>query len=135
MIEYGFVRQLDTDFDSAVELVTQQLRSEGFGVLAAIDLREKFREKLGIEFKRYVILGACDPASAYKALCVEENIGLMLPCNVIVYERDGGATVAVIRPTAAMQMIDNLDLRRLARDVERRLKSVIDSLQPVAAAP
>ena len=83
--------------------------------------------------RKYVILGACDPANACKALMAEENIGLMLPCNVIVYESDGGTTVGVVRPTVAMQMIDNPDLQRIAKDIERRLKSVIDALQPVAA--
>ena len=134
MIEYGFVRHLDMDFEPTVELVKEQLKSEGFGIMMAIDLKEKFEEKLGIDFKRYVILGTCDPTNACKAIMAEENIGLMLPCNVIVYESDGGTAVGVIRPTIAMQMIDNLDLRRIAKDVERRLKNVVDSLHPVEVA-
>jgi len=133
MIEYGFVKELDTDFESALETVKNSLREEGFNILTAIDVREKFQEKLGIDFHKYIILGACDAASAHKALMVEEDIGLMLPCNVVVYETDGKARVAVIRPTVAMQMIDNPDLRRIAKDVERRLKHVIDSLQPAEA--
>jgi uncharacterized protein (DUF302 family) len=133
MIEYGFVRQLDMDLESAVELVKEHLQSKGFAVLTTIDVKERLQEKLGIEFKKYIILGVCDTVNTYKALCVEENIGLILPGNVVVYESDGGATVAVIRPTVAMQMIDNLDLRRVAKDIERRLKSVIDTLQPVGA--
>jgi len=135
MIDYGFVIELDMDFESTLEAVKEHLRGEGFGVLTAIDVREKLQDRLGIDFKRYMILGACDPASAHKALLEEENIGLMLPCNVIVYESDGKTTVAAIRPTVAMQMIDNPDLRRIAKDVERRLKHVIDSLQPVEALP
>ncbi len=80
-----------------------------------------------------MVLGVCDPINACKAIMAEEDIGLMLPCNVVVCESSAGGTkVAVIRPTAAMQMTDNLDLHRIAKDVERRLKSVIDSLQPVA---
>ncbi|OHB67173.1 MAG: hypothetical protein A2Y77_03280 [Planctomycetes bacterium RBG_13_62_9] len=133
-MEYGFVRHLDMDFEPTVELVKEQLKSEGFGIMMAIDLKEKFEEKLGIDFKRYVILGTCDPTNACKAIMAEENIGLMLPCNVIVYESDGGTAVGVIRPTIAMQMIDNLDLRRIAKDVERRLKNVVDSLHPVEVA-
>jgi len=133
MIDYGFVRELDVDFDAAVEMVRERLREEGFGVLTSIDVQEKLREKLGIEFERYVILGACDPASAHKALLAEENIGLMLPCNVIVYESHGRTRVAAVRPTVAMQMIDNLDLKRIAKDVERRLKHVMESLEPVTA--
>ncbi len=135
MTEYGFVKRLDMDFESAVELVKEHLQDGGFGVLTAIDVKERFQEKLGIDFKRYIILGVCDTVSTYKALCVEENIGLILPGNVIVYESDGGATVAVIRPTVVMQMIDNLDLRRVAKDIERRLKTVIDTLRPVGTAP
>jgi uncharacterized protein (DUF302 family) len=131
MTEYGFVRELDTDFESAVEAVKNSLREEGFNILMAIDVRAKLQDKLGIDFEKYVILGACDPVTAHKALMVEENIGLMLPCNVIVYEHDGKAIVGVIRPTVAMEMIDNPDLRRIAKDVERRLRRVIDSVQPV----
>lgn len=134
MIEYGFTKWLDLDFESAVELVKEQLVHAGFGILTAIDVKQKLEEKLDIDFKKYVILGACDPANACKALMAEETIGLMLPCNVIVYENDGGTTVGVIRPTVTMQMIDNLDLKRIAKDIERRLKNVIDALQPIAAA-
>jgi len=133
MINYGFVRELDTNFASAVEIVKERLQEAGFGVLMTIDVKEKFAEKLGIDTDEYRILGACDPASAQKAICAEPNIGLMLPCNVIVYETAGKTIVAAVRPTVAMQMIDNLDLHRIARDVERRLKEVIDSLEPVGA--
>jgi uncharacterized protein (DUF302 family) len=133
MTDYGFVKELDADFESTVEAVKDALREEGFSILVAIDVREKLREKLGIDFEKYIILGACDPASAHKALMAEENIGLMLPCNVVVYESDGKAVVAAIRPAVAMQMIDNPDLRRIAKDIERRLKHVIDALQPAGA--
>jgi uncharacterized protein (DUF302 family) len=134
MIEYGFTKWLDMDFESVVELVKEQLTHAGFGILTTIDVKQKLEEKLDIEFKKYVILGACDPANACKALLAEENIGLLLPCNVVVYESDGGATVGVVRPTVAMQMVDNLDLKRIAKDIERRLKNVIDALQPAVAA-
>ena len=134
MIEYGFTKWLDMDFESTVELVKEQLASAGFGILMIIDVKQKLEEKLDIEFKKYIILGACDPVNACKALMAEENIGLLLPCNVVVYESDGGAMVGVVRPTVALQMIDNLDLKRIAKDIERRLKGVIDALRPVAAA-
>ena len=134
MIEYGFTKWLDMDFESVVEMVKEQLAGAGFGILMAIDIKQKLEEKLDIEFRKYIILGACDPANACKALLAEENIGLLLPCNVVVYESDGGTTVGVVRPTVAMQMIDNLDLKRIAKDIERRLKTVIDTLQPIAAA-
>ena len=133
MIDYGFERELDTSFESAVEIVRERLQEAGFGVLTTIDVKEKFAEKLGIDMENYLILGVCDPAAAQKAICAEQNIGLMLPCNVIVYENCGRVIVAAVRPTVAMQMIDNLDLHRIARDIERRLKGFIDSLQPVGA--
>jgi uncharacterized protein (DUF302 family) len=134
MAEYGFIKWLDLDFESTVELLKEQLRNEGFGIVMTLDMQQIFTEKLDIEFRRYVILGVCDPVNACKAIMAEENIGLMLPCNVIVYESEGGTTVGVIRPTVAMRTLDNLDLHRIAKDVERRLKNVIDALQPVAAA-
>jgi uncharacterized protein (DUF302 family) len=133
MIEYGFTKWLDLDFESAIELVKEQLESEGFGILMAVDLKQKFEEKLGLDFKRYVILGACDAVNACKAIMAEECVGLLLPCNVVVYESDGGTMVGVVRPTVTMQMIDNLDVRRVAKDVERRLKNALDTLQPVVA--
>ncbi|MGE5293658.1 MAG: DUF302 domain-containing protein [Solirubrobacterales bacterium] len=133
MTEYGFVRELDIDFQSAVDMVRARLADAGFGILMDIDVGQKFHEKLGADIGNYLILGACDPVSACKAIFAEPNIGVMLPCNVIVYECSGKVIVAAIRPTMAMQMIDNLDLHRVARDVERRLKEVIDSLEPVEA--
>jgi len=96
-------------------------------------MKQKFEKKLGIDFRKYMIIGACDATNACKAIMAEENIGLLLPCNVIVYESEGGAVVGVIRPTVAMQMIENLDLHRIAKDIERRLKNVIDSLAPTGA--
>ena len=129
MSEYGFERQVDASFETAMEAVKESLKAEGFGVLTTIDVQEKFKEKLGIDFEKYVILGACDPKSAHKAIQAEQNIGLMLPCNVIVYEHEGQVTVSAIRPTVAMQMIDNRDLSNVAADVERRLKMVLDSMQ------
>lgn len=128
MINYGFVKELGLPFAGAVEAVTAALKKEGFGVLTTIDVREKFKEKLGIEFRNYVILGACNPPNALKAIEAEENIGLMLPCNVLVYEKAGKTVVGIIKPTVAMGMIDNEDLKPLALEVEARLKTVFDSL-------
>jgi len=135
MINYGYTKWLDMDFESAVELVKEQLQSQGFGIMMTLDMKQTFEEKLGIDFRKYMIIGACDATNACKAIMAEESIGLLLPCNVIVYESEGGAVVGVIRPTVAMQMIENLDLHRIAKDLERRLKNVIDSMQPVGAVP
>jgi uncharacterized protein (DUF302 family) len=128
MTTYGFRRQVDAPFEQAVETVTARLKDQGFGVLTRIDVTEKFREKLGIDFPKYVILGACNPASAHRALLAEEDIGLLLPCNVVVYEKDGRTVVAVIKPTVAMQMVDNPALKELAEAIEAKLQNVIESI-------
>ena len=128
MINYGFTKELQKPFAGTVEAVTEALKKEGFGILTKIDVKEKFKEKLGMEFRNYVILGACSPANAHKAILSEENIGLMLPCNVIVYEKDRKTVVGIIKPTVAMGMIDNIELKPLAVEVEAKLKKVFDSL-------
>lgn len=129
MLNYGFTKEVDIPFKKAIEVVTEALKQEGFGILCTIDVREKFREKLGIDFKEYTILGACNPKNAHKAILAEENIGLMLPCNVIVYEKEGKTVVSIIRPTAAMEMIDNELLSEIARIVEAQLKKVFESIR------
>ncbi len=128
MTDYGFSKVLNLPFAEAEEAVTQALKNEGFGILTRIDLREKFKKKLGIDFKKYVILGACNPANARKAIQAEEEIGLLLPCNVILYEKAGGTAVSFIRAAAVMKMIDNPELREVASDVESQLKRAFDSL-------
>ena len=128
MINYGFTKEFDLPYEQVIEKVTAKLANEGFGILSRIDVREKFREKLGIDFMKYVILGACNPAKAHSAILAEQDIGLMLPCNVIVYEKEGKTIVSVIKPTAAMQMINNKDLQEIAAAVEAKLSKVISSL-------
>jgi uncharacterized protein (DUF302 family) len=129
MIAYGFTKQVRAPFEKVVEDVTARLKDQGFGVLTTIDVKAKFKEKLGIDFKKYVILGACDPANAHAAILAEEDIGLLLPCNVIVYENDGGTVVSIIKPTVAMQMIDNPELKAIAEKVEAKLAHVIASIR------
>jgi uncharacterized protein (DUF302 family) len=128
MISYGFVKEVNAPFDQVLERLPGLLEKHGFGVISKIDLGQKLREKLGIEFRKYVILGACNPPSAFKALTAEENIGLMLPCNVIVYEKEGRTTVATIRPSAMMKTIGNSALTEIAEDIEEKLKRVIESI-------
>ncbi|KPJ53682.1 hypothetical protein AMJ39_03650 [candidate division TA06 bacterium DG_24] len=127
-MSYGFEKQTDLPFGRALEVVSEELKKEGFGILTEIDVKEKFREKLGIDFKKYIILGACNPPLAHQAILAEENIGLMLPCNVIVYEKEKGTGIAVIKPTAAMGMIANEKLRGVAEEVEAKLRKVFDSI-------
>lgn len=128
MINYGFTKEVNSSFQKVIETVSEELKKEGFGILTKIDVKEKFKEKLGIDFKKYVILGACSPSSAHEAIIAEENVGLMLPCNVIVYEKESKTVVSIIKPTAAMQMIDNEQLRQIAEKIEAKLKSVLDSI-------
>ena len=129
MISYGFTKELDLSFEKVREDVTKELAKEGFGILTEIDVQEKFREKLGISFRKYVILGACNPPNAYKAIMAEENIGLMLPCNVIIYEKGEKTVLSIIKPTVAMQMIGNAELRPIAAFVEDKLKKVFESIK------
>ncbi len=129
MIEYGFTKELKISFEKAVEVTIGELKKEGFGILTKIDVQEKFKEKLGIDFKKYVILGACNPSSAHKAILVEENIGLMLPCNVIVYEKGDKTIISIIKPTVAMEVTNSEELKQIAENVEAQLKKVFDSIK------
>jgi uncharacterized protein (DUF302 family) len=129
MIDYGFTKELDIPYETVIEQVREALKAEGFGVLTEIDVKEKMKEKLGLDMRKYVILGACNPQSAYKAILAEENVGLMLPCNVIVYEKSSKTVLSVIRPEVAMQMIDNAELQKLAMAVEGQLKRVFDAIK------
>lgn len=128
MIEYGFTKELDIGFEQAIEVVTNELKNEGFGILTNIPIHEKFKEKLDIDFHKYMILGACNPPSAHKAILTEENIGLMLPCNVILYEKDGKTVLSVIRPTVAMGMIENKTLHEIAMKIEAKLQRVFERI-------
>jgi len=129
MINYGFTKELSLPFEEAVGVVTEALKKEGFGILTKIDVKGKFKEKLGIDFKKYVILGSCNPSNAHKAILAEENIGLMLPCNVVLYQKGDKTIVSIIRPGVAMGMVDNEELRQIAMSVETKLKKVFESLK------
>jgi len=126
---YYFHRILDTTFDEAIDRVTEELKKEGFGILSEIDVQQALKKKLNVDFKKYTILGACNPPFAYQALQIEEMIGTMLPCNVIVLENDKGQVeVAAVDPVASMQAIKNPQLQEVADQVQGKLKKVIDSL-------
>ncbi len=129
MIKYGFEKQLNLDIDTSLQIVTERLKDQGFGIVSKIDMSEKFKEKLGIDYKKYIILGACSPKDAYNSVLAEENIGLLLPCNVILYEKDGGTMVSIIKPTVAMASVVNDELSKIAPLIEERLKKVIDSVR------
>jgi uncharacterized protein (DUF302 family) len=128
-MEYYFSTTIKTDFDEAIKKATEALKTEGFGVLTEIDIQAKLKEKLGVEFKKYKILGACNPASAYKALQSEDKIGVMLPCNVVVIDKGNGTTeVAAVHPLASMMAIQNPALESIAIEITEKLKRVIKML-------
>jgi uncharacterized protein (DUF302 family) len=126
---YAFKTTVILSFEEALEKVTEELKKEGFGVLTEIDVKETLKKKLDVDFRKYKILGACNPPNAYKALQAEKDIGLMLPCNVIVYESESGETVvAAIDPVAAMSPVGNIVLDTTATEVQRKLRNVIEAM-------
>lgn len=128
-MEYYFSKTIKGSFDNAVQKVTEALKAEGFGILTEIDLKATLKKRLDVDFYNYKILGACNPPFAYKALQVEDKIGTMLPCNIIVQERTAGEIeVSAVDPVASMQAIENKQLAGIANEVRSRLKKVIERL-------
>jgi len=128
-VSYYFSKTVDISFDDAVARVIRKLKEGGFGVLTEIDVRETLKTKLNVDFRKYRILGACNPPFAYQALQTEDKIGLMMPCNVIVQEAsDGSVEVAAIDPLESMSAVGNPALRDVAEQVRGKLKAVIDNL-------
>jgi uncharacterized protein (DUF302 family) len=126
---YYFSKTLETSFDDAVEKVTAALFAEGFGVISEVDLHEKLKLKLGVDFKKYRILGACNPAYSYKALQAEDKIGVMLPCNVLVIEQgDNKIEIAAVNPADAMMSVQNETVSQIAAEVGDKLRKSLDRL-------
>lgn len=129
MTTYGFSRKVEGGFDGAVQRVRDALQKEGFGVLTEIDVRETLKKKLDVDFRKYVILGACNPPFAYKALTAELETGLLMPCNVIVYENDGGGvTVAAMDASMLSKVTGNAALSDVAAAVNEKLRRAIGSV-------
>ncbi len=124
-MQYGFSRVVPHSYDVALGRVTEELQREGFGVLTSIDVRETLRKKLGVEFPRYMILGACNPPLAHRALQAEEQIGLLLPCNVIVYEKGDQVVVAAFDPMVMTRVLEGGDVGPIAEEVKAKLERVI----------
>ena len=125
---YYFSKTIDLDFEGAIIKVTEELKKEGFGILTDIDVKATLKKKLDVDFHKYRILGACNPPFAYQALQAEDKIGTMLPCNVIVQERDGKTEVSAIDPLASMQAVKNEALSGIAEEVRLKLRAVIEKL-------
>ncbi|MCC3145931.1 DUF302 domain-containing protein [Halanaerobium sp. Z-7514] len=129
MSNYSMKKKVDLDYEDAIEKVKAELKKEGFGVLSEIDMKQTFKDKIGEDFNKYIILGACNPKFAYKVLQMEEDIGLLLPCNVIVSTSDSGDTiVAVINPMAVMNLSNNEEIKKLAKEIKERLERVIKNM-------
>ena len=117
-------------FEEAIDLVTAELKKEGFGVLNEIDIQQTLKNKIDVDFKKYKILGACNPHFAHKALLAEDKIGLLLPCNVVVEQHDNGhVEVSIVDPIVSMSSIENESLGQLAQDVQQKLKNVAEGLK------
>lgn len=127
-MKYGISKTVPLSYQQAIDKVTDELKKEGFGVLTTIDVSDTLKKKINVDFPKYVILGACNPPSAHKALTAEEEIGLLLPCNVIVYEKNGTTHVAAFDPLVMRTIIDNPALEPIAADIRARLERVLAAM-------
>lgn len=125
---YGYKKETTLSFTEAVDKIKEELKTEGFGVLTEIDVKATLKKKLDVDYEDYIILGACNPSFAYKALQTEKEIGLLLPCNIIIYSDKGKTIISAILPTEAMAMVHNSHLKEIALSVEKKLKNVIDKV-------
>lgn len=127
-MSYGFSKTVNLSYDEAVSKVTEELNKEGFGVLTSIDVKETLKKKLNADFQKYVILGACNPPFAHQALLLEPEIGLLLPCNVIVYEKEGNTVVSAFDPMTMTTLVDNKGIQPVAQEIHQRLKRVLERM-------
>lgn len=125
---HGLRAKLDMSYETAVERTAAALKEEGFGILTEIDVKATLKQKLDADFRKYVILGACNPSLAHRALSTDLEIGLLLPCNVIVYEEDGGSVVSIVDPISMLGVVENPDLEPVAQEARARLQRVIEAL-------
>lgn len=128
MNRYGIQKEVTGDFDVILAQVKETLAKEGFGVLTEINVTETLKKKLNVDYTKYIILGACHPQSAYQVLQKEPSIGLLLPCNVIIYQTGDTITVEAIRPTVAMEMVENPEIAPIAQEIEGKLQRVIENI-------
>jgi uncharacterized protein (DUF302 family) len=127
-MSYGYKKKVNLPYRQAVERTKEELKKGGFGVLTEIDVKATLKKKLDVDYDNYVIIGACNPPFAYRALQSERDIGLLLPCNVIVYEAEGATYVSAIVPTVAMSMVQNEELGTIAVEVEQKLEQVVNAV-------
>jgi uncharacterized protein (DUF302 family) len=128
-LAYQFSARVPLAYDYAIARVTAELKKEGFGILTEIDVKATLKKKLDVDFQRYIILGACNPVLANQALQEEPEIGLLLPCNVIVYEEDDGSVISIVDPSVMLGVVDNSALNQVAAEAEARLRRVVEAVQ------
>ncbi len=127
-MKYYFEKTINYSFEVSIERVKEELKKEGFGILTKIDMQSTLKEKLGVDFRKYIILEACNPSFAYKSLQIEENIGILLPCNIVVQQKEAQTQVALINPEVAMQGINNPEMDNITLEISQKLKNVINNL-------
>jgi uncharacterized protein (DUF302 family) len=127
-MQYGFSKTVDMPYEQTIEKVTAELKKEGFGVLTSIDVKETLKQKINVDFKKYAILGACNPPIAHRALQEEEELGLLLPCNVVVYEKDNKTRVSIFDPMVMTWIMENDNIKPIATEVQERLQRVLASV-------
>jgi len=127
-MKYGFSKTTDYSFEQAIEKVTDELKKEGFGVLTTIDVKDTLKKKIDVDFKKYTILGACNPKLAHSALLVEEELGLLLPCNVIVYEKKDKTVISIFDPRVMTIVIENPEMKSVAEEVKTKLERVLEAV-------
>lgn len=127
-MKYGFSKTTDYSFDQAIEKVTEELKKEGFGVLTSIDVKDTLKKKIDVDFKKYTILGACNPKLAHGALQIEEELGLLLPCNVIVYEKNDKTVVSIFDPIVMTTVVENPEMKPVAEEVKNKLQRVLEAV-------
>lgn len=127
-MQYGFSKTVDLSYEDSVEKVIGELKKEGFGILTEIDIKDTLKNKIDVDFKKYIILGACNPTLAHKALQTEEEIGLLLPCNVIVYEKDEKSVVSIFDPGLMTKMVSNENINPIADEVKEKLLRVFEGV-------
>ena len=128
MTAFGIHKALRATYDEALARLPEALKSEGFGVLTEIDIQSTLKQKLGVDFRRYKILGACNPTFAHRALELEPDLGALLPCNVVVYERDGATHVSAVDPVAMLGMVENPGLEPIGRQIRERVERAVEAV-------
>ena len=127
-MQYGFSKTVDMPYEQAIEKVTAELKKEGFSVLTSIDVKETLKQKINVDFKKYAILGACNPPIAHRALQEEEELGLLLPCNVVVYEKDDKTRVSIFDPMVMTWIMENDQMKPIATEVQEKLQRVLKAI-------